>query len=81
MNQTSATANKEAVKTPTQSSKKVYQEWEGRVVYDQKNEKYNFEKLKCLRHNVKITPEQAETLNNGVVSGLNNFASMYFPAE
>lgn len=61
-----------------------YQEWEVKVVHrkipntDQvENEA---EKIKMIRPVVKITDTEAETLNNGVLQGLNTYTKMYFKA-
>ncbi len=52
-----------------------YEEWHVQV----KNGKY--EKLKLLRAKVIISEREAEILNDGVLNGSNNYASMYFSPE
>jgi hypothetical protein len=53
-----------------------FQEWEVKVGSGGK-----FEKLKVRRPVVKITQEEADTINAGVLSGGNTYARMYFKAE
>jgi hypothetical protein len=55
--------------------KKNYQEWEVKVNGGKA------EKLKISRSNVKITDEQADILNQGVETGGNTYAKMYFLPE
>lgn len=55
--------------------KKHYQEWEVKIVGGKA------EKLKLSRKVVKITDEQAAILNDGVESGGNTYAKMYFLPE
>ena len=56
-------------------AKTHYQEWKVQILNGKA------EKLKVIRECVKITDEQAETLNSGVIDGGNTYASMYFKAE
>ncbi len=67
--------DEEAVEQPTH-----FEEWQ--VAIKQTKEGPQHEKLRVLRKTVKITEEEAATLNNGVLLGGNNFAKMYFkPGE
>ena len=59
----------------------IYAEWLVQISKDKDTGKPTFEKMKIKRPAVKITEEEAETLNRGVLEGPNTFASMYFPAE
>lgn len=56
-------------------SKKHYQEWDVKISTG------NYDKLKIVRPVVKITEDQAETLNEGVLHGGNTYAKMYFLPE
>ena len=68
-----ATVKKEPTKQPDQeTTKEHYQEWDVKV------EKGEAVKLKISRQCVKITDEQAETLNHGRLSGGNTYVKMYF---
>ncbi len=65
---------------PAKKSKKKddavhYQEWDVQITGK------TYEKLKVSREVVKITEEEAETLNHGVSQGGNNYAKMYFLPE
>jgi multidrug efflux pump subunit AcrB len=55
--------------------KKEYQEWEVKINGGKA------EKLKVSRQKVKITDEQADILNQGVETGGNTYAKMYFLPE
>lgn len=74
-------------KEPSTSNKKErkgdgqghYQEWEVKIV--NKDGKYVAEKLKVLREVVKITEEEAEILNTGVLEGGNTYGKMYYLPE
>jgi hypothetical protein len=52
-----------------------FQEWDVKVT------KGSAEKLKIKRGCVKITEEQAEILNTGILSGSNTYGVMYFLPE
>lgn len=52
-----------------------YQEWEVKI------DRQQAEKIKISRKSVKITEEEAEILNRGVLTGGNTFAKMYFKPE
>ncbi len=58
-----------------QEAPKHFAEWECKI----KNGEA--EKLKLRRPCVKISAEEAETLNAGVLGGLNTYGLMYFPAD
>jgi hypothetical protein len=58
-----------------QPSSGHYQEWDCKI------EKGQCEKLKISREVVKITDEEAETLNAGRLTGGNNYVKMYFKVE
>ena len=61
----------------------VYQEWDVQISITKDGNgktQYSYEKLKISRKAVKITDEEAETLNHGVLTGGNTYAKMYFPA-
>lgn len=69
---------------PAVTEKKHYQEVKVEIKTKIENGKSvgkTYEKLKVVRDCVKITEEEAETLNAGVLDGPNNIASMYFKAE
>lgn len=75
-------------KEPSKSSNKKerkgvgqghYQEWEVKIV--NKDGKFVAEKLKVLREVVKITEEEAEILNTGVLEGGNTYGKMYYLPE
>jgi hypothetical protein len=68
-------AVKPAIKTEEKKAPSYYQEW--RV--DIKNGKA--EKLKIVRPVVKITDQEANTLNEGVLSGFSTAPIMYFKPE
>lgn len=73
-----ATAQKEKAPKPATAQKENsdhYQEWLV-AIKDKKAEK-----LKCIRECVKITDEEAETLNAGILEGSNTQAKMYFKPE
>jgi hypothetical protein len=55
--------------------KQPYQEWEVKI------ENGVVEKLKISRPLVKITEDQANILNTGVIEGSNTYAKMYFLPE
>lgn len=62
----------------------VYQEWDVQISISKDGNgqiNYSYEKLKISRKAVNITEAEAETLNNGVLTGGNTYAKMYFPAE
>lgn len=62
----------------------VYQEWDVQVkISKDENGKttYGYEKLKISRPCVKISEQEADILNDGVLRGGNNYAKMYFPAD
>ena len=68
---------------PEQEAAKHYQEWKVEIkssVVDGKTVK-TAEKLKVVRECVKISDEEAEVLNRGILEGPNTIASMYFKAE
>jgi hypothetical protein len=69
-----------AGETPTG---KHYQEWRVEIKAEMDGDKVvkKYEKLKISRPCVKITDQEAETLNNGVLEGPNTFSLMYFKAE
>ena len=52
-----------------------FQEWEVKI------DKKVAEKLKISRPCVKISDEEAETLNAGILDGPNTYAKMYFKPE
>ena len=52
--------------------KKSFDEWECKVLGGK------VEKLKVKRSGVKITEEQAEILNEGIINGSNTYGSLYF---
>lgn len=56
-------------------AKTGYVEWDVRIT------KGEAEKLKVSRACVKITDQEAETLNAGVLNGGNSYAKMYFKPE
>ncbi len=58
---------------------KHYQEWEVKIT--RTPEGPVAEKLKVLRPVVKITDEQAETLNAGRLEGGNTYTQMYYLPE
>jgi hypothetical protein len=53
-----------------------YEEWMVEV-----KPKGKYEKLKLVRSCVKISEEEAETLNAGVLNGGNSHVNMYFKPE
>lgn len=67
----------ENVKAPKKAN--YFEEWECKITNSQDGAK--FEKLKIKRKCVKITEEQAETLNAGILKGGNTYAKMYFRPE
>lgn len=72
------------IELPATSEKKHYQEVKVEIKANIKDGKVvgkTFEKLKVVRECVKITDEEAETLNAGVLDGPNTITSMYFKAE
>lgn len=61
-----------------------YEEWDVRITAKQDENKkttYEYEKLKVSRPVVKISEEEAEVLNRGVLTGGNTYAKMYFLPE
>lgn len=56
-----------------------YERW--KVQIHQKEEGNSFEKLKLDKKCVKISDEEAETLNSGVLNGGSKYAMMYFKPE
>ena len=52
-----------------------FEEWECKVANGKA------EKLKCVRKRVKITEQEAEVLNNGLLTGGNSYVKMYFRPE
>lgn len=60
-----------------------YQEWEVKIAATKKGEQtvYTAEKLKLVRPCVKISDQEAEVLNSGVLTGGNTYAKMYYKAE
>jgi hypothetical protein len=65
----------EAVETQETVNSNHYQEWEVKIVNGQ------YEKLKISRKCVKISDNEAETLNAGILTGGNTYAKMYFKPE
>ena len=61
------------------STRNAYDEWECKITNTEDGPVE--EKLKKIRSNVKISDEQAEILNTGVLKGGNTYGRMYFPAE
>lgn len=59
----------------SKSAKKGFVEWEVKITAGE------YEKMKISRPCVKITEQEAETLNAGVLNGGNNYAKMYFKPE
>lgn len=63
----------------------AFDEWMGQVkVYKDESGgiSRSFEKLKVVRKGVKITDDEAETLNRGVLHGPDNkIVNMYLPVE
>lgn len=62
-----------------EESRTHYQEWEVKVTRTKDGPVA--EKMKVLRPVVKITEEQAETLNHGRLHGGNTYTQMYFLPE
>jgi len=61
-----------------------YQEWDVKINAKQDKDGktiHEAEKLKVSRPCVKITDEQAEILNHGVLTGGNSYAKMYYKEE
>ncbi len=58
-----------------------FTEWECKITRDPETKKPSAEKLKVVRRVVKITEQEAETLNEGVLNGNNTYGKLYFPAE
>lgn len=56
-----------------------WQRWEVKITQTESGPK--FEKLKMARAEVKISDEEAETLNHGVLHGGSTHAVMYFKPE
>jgi hypothetical protein len=61
-------------------AKKPYQEWKVEVKRDDKGDYYG-QKLNIVREKVKITEEQADILNTGLLKGGNTYGVMYFLSE
>lgn len=66
-------------------SSNAFDEWMGQVKISQDESggvSRSFERLKVVRKGVKITEEEAEVLNRGVLHGPDNkIVKMYFPSE
>lgn len=58
---------------------KHWQRWEVKITQSEAGPKY--EKLKMAKEVVKISDEEAEALNKGVLQGSNTHAVMYFKPE
>lgn len=69
----------EGSEAPKFGAKEIFDEW--RVDVPVIGEADKVEKVKILRKGVKITPEQAEILNDGVLWGNNRQGVMYFKPE
>lgn len=72
------------IELPGIQSKTHYQEVKVEIKAEIKEDKVvgkTYEKLKVVRECVKITEEEAGTLNAGVLDGPNTITSMYFKAE
>ena len=71
------------VKAPehTIGGKEIFQEWKAEIKTDKETGAKSFEKLKLIREVVKITPEQAELLNDGLLYGGNSIVNAYFRPE
>lgn len=67
----------EKVKAPKKTDH--FEEWEVKIANSTDGPRA--EKLKLKRKCVKITEEQAETLNAGILKGGNTYAKMYFRPE
>lgn len=83
-----ATKAPEAIESPevkapehTIGGKEVFQEWKAEIKTDKETGAKSFEKLKLVRESVKITPEQAELLNDGLLYGGNGIVNAYFRPE
>lgn len=61
----------------------VFEEWECKIIPKTEDGKttFGFEKMKLRRPAVKITENEANVLNEGVLNGKNTLVMMYFKPE